>query len=128
MNGDGLALFVGGLFVPGRVPPGARRHEEVGAGVLVGVFESQLDLFSARAFFQALLSNLRLPLIEQVARALQEQHAEHVLLVLAGIHVAAQVIASGEEQAFKPGKGKSCAGHRFRYSCLLISEPSTQHY
>jgi hypothetical protein len=43
-------------------------------------------------------------LIEQVAGALEEQHAEDVFLVLAGIHVAAQVIAGRQQQAFEAGE------------------------
>ena len=40
-------------------------------------------------------------LIEQIAQALQEQHAEDVFLVLGGIHVAAQIVTGAEQQAGK---------------------------
>ena len=40
-------------------------------------------------------------LIEQIAQALQEQHAEDVFLVLGGIHVAAQIVTGAGQQAGK---------------------------
>ncbi len=40
-------------------------------------------------------------LIEQIAQPFQEQHAEDVFLVLRGIHVAAQVVASAEQETRK---------------------------
>ena len=55
--------------------------------------------------------DLSLALVEQVAGALEEQHAEDAFLVLAGIHVAAPVVASGQQQSFKSGKGEAVAGH-----------------
>ena len=60
----------------------------------------------------ALAADLGLALVEEVAGALEEQHAEDVFLVLAGIHVAAQVIAGGQQQLFKAGKGEAGAGHQ----------------
>ena len=59
----------------------------------------------------ALAADLRAALIEQVAGPLEEQHAEDVFLVLAGVHVAAQVVARGQQQAFKAGEGQLGVGH-----------------
>ena len=46
-------------------------------------------------------SDLVATLIEQVTGTLEEQHAEDVFLVLTGIHVPAQVVASCQQQAFE---------------------------
>ena len=43
-------------------------------------------------------------LIKQIAGALEKEHAEDVFLVLAGIHVAAQIVTGGEKQALETGE------------------------
>ena len=50
-----------------------------------------------------LAAALGLALVEQVAGPFQEQHAENVFLVFAGIHAAAQIVAGAQQQAFKVG-------------------------
>ena len=49
-----------------------------------------------QALGQSVGPDLFAPLIKQVAGALEEQHAEDIFLVLAGVHVAAQVVTGGE--------------------------------
>ena len=98
-----LALVVGPALVPAR--PG--RHEEILAGVLVRVFQAVVDVFLAGLLCRTLLADLGAALVEQVAGPLQEQHAEDVFLVLAGVHVAAQVVAGGQEQAFEASEGQA---------------------
>jgi hypothetical protein len=40
-------------------------------------------------------------LVEEIAHALQEEHAENVFLVLGGVHVAAEVVAGLERELLK---------------------------
>ena len=91
-----LALAI--TIDPLLAPASARRHIEVFAGVLVLVFEFGLDLVEAQALCLAALADFLLALVEQIAGTLEKQHAEDVFLVLAGIHVAAQVVAGGQQQ------------------------------
>ena len=49
-------------------------------------------------------------LVEQVTGTLEEQHAEDIFLVLARIHVAAQIVAGGEEQGFKTCESELVGG------------------
>jgi hypothetical protein len=99
------------VVCPLLVPAGAGRHIKVFAGVLVFVFQVAGNVRCAQAAGLALLLDLFAALVKQVAGALEEQHAEDVFLVLTGIHVAAQVIAGGEQQAFKLREREFGDGH-----------------
>jgi hypothetical protein len=76
------------------------RNEE---RVLVGVVELGGDDVVRHALGLEVLGELLALLIEEVGEPLQKEHAEDVLLVLRGIHVAAQVIAGAEQEAGKLG-------------------------
>ena len=98
VGGLQLAVFVDGVVGPGRVPAGALGHEEVLARILVGVFELLVGVGLGQAGGLGFLADLCLALVKQVAGALEEQDAEDVFLVLAGVHVAAQRVAGGHQQ------------------------------
>lgn len=83
-------------------PAGARWHVEVFAGVLIWVRQAEGDVCVIQPLGLALLSDVFAPLVKQVAGAFEEEHAKDVFLVLARVHVAAQVVAGGEQQAFQP--------------------------
>ena len=71
---------------------------------MVRVVQIEGKVRLAEAIGLALFFDLFAALVKQIAGALEEQHAEDVFLVLAGVHIAAQVIAGGQQQAFKPEK------------------------
>ncbi len=68
-------------------------------GVLVRVFELRGDNLVGHALCLQLPGESLSFLIEEVGEPLQKEHAEDVLFVLRGIHVAAQVIAGAEDEA-----------------------------
>ena len=50
--------------------------------------------------------------LKLVVEVLEEEHAEDILFLLAGVHVPAQNVAGFEEQALQAGKGELVIGTR----------------
>ena len=88
------------------VLPAACGRDEERVAVVVGIVGSSLGVLLAAALGELVGDDL-LPLdLEHVARPLQEQHAEDVLLELGGIHLPAQDVGGGEEVPFELRKGQ----------------------
>ena len=100
----GLAVTV---HVP-LVPAGAWRDVE-GVAIRGLVLQQQRDLFVRQMRVAAADRGARL--IEDVGHALEEQQAEYVLLVLAGVHLAAQDVGGLHEEAFELGESDFAGGH-----------------
>jgi hypothetical protein len=101
-----------GLEVAEGGPMGLGRDEE---GVLVAVGELAGDDGGFEAAGEEGFLQLLLLLVEEVAQALQEKHAEDVFLVFRGIHVAAEIVAGAEEEAGELAEGEF-GGHGARHS------------
>jgi hypothetical protein len=113
-------LAFASIVYPRIVPAGTWRHIEVFARVLIRVFEVEGDVGLRQTRRLAFLLDLFATLIEQIAGALEEQHAKDVFLVLAGIHVAAQIIACREQQTFQAGECEFGGWHRSVCSSVLV--------
>ncbi len=97
-----------GLEVAHLLPARLGRHVEI---VFVGVFQLLLDQLGAQ-ILGPIPGAQRLPVaFELVAQPFEEEHAEDVLFVLRGVHVAAQDVAGLEEQAFQAGEGEFVVRH-----------------
>ena len=97
-----------GLEVAHLLPARLGRHVEI---VFIGVFQLLLDQLGAQ-LLGLIPGAQRLPVaFELVAQPLEEEHAEDVLFVLRGVHVAAQDVAGLEEQAFQAGEGEFVVRH-----------------
>ena len=88
-------------------------------GVLVRVFELERDDIVGHALGLEILGKLLALLVEEVGEPFEKKHAEDVLLVLGGIHVAAQIVAGAEQKIGKLAQGE--LGHGFLEWSISIS-------
>jgi IS5 family transposase len=66
-------------------------------GFKIAVLQQRCGIFSAQSVCFAFFEYFFAALIEQIAGAFQKQHPENVFLVFTRIHIAAQVVAGGEQ-------------------------------
>ena len=97
------------LGVAHRGPAGLVGHEEV---VLVGVDQQGIAGGCGQVIRLQLAAQPGLLDLELVVEVLEEEHAEDILFVLAGVHVPAQDVAGFEEQALQAGEGELVVGQR----------------
>ena len=86
-------------FITDVPPSGLGRHEE---GVLVGVriVSTLLHLVRRTTAIELVFNDLIVLLLEHIARPLEEQRPEDVLLELRRIHLPSQDVGSSEKMAF----------------------------
>ncbi|OIQ71558.1 hypothetical protein GALL_468220 [mine drainage metagenome] len=92
-----------GLEVTNARPVRLGRNKE---RVFVRVGELRGNDGIRHAFGLEVFRKLLALLVKQVAQTLEKQHAKYVFFVLRGVHVAAQIVTSTEQQAGKLAKSK----------------------
>ena len=86
-------------------PTALRRHEERFA-VVIRVIGPTIGVLLAAALGELICDDLLAFNLEYVARPLQEQRSEDVLLELGGIHLPAQYVCGSEQMPLKLRKGE----------------------
>jgi len=112
-----------GLEMPDLRPSRLLGHEE---RVHVGVVELDGDHCLGHALGPQLLLQVLPFLIEEVRQPLQKQHAEDVLLVLRGIHVAAQIAAGAQQEARELAEGELGLGLLAHHSWVHLPRTSVR--
>src|SRR5690606_25114313 len=102
--GNLLMAVLNNLLPPRLVPARTGRRREARPRVMIWIAQLDGNALTRQAFSLELFRQFIPTFIEQVTGTLEEQHAEDIFLVFAGIHAATQVVTGAQEQGFEMGK------------------------